>query len=312
MTDEYEEAMSVLVFGGKGYVGSILCRTFHQQRIRYILAESRAEDTGEVRKELERVRPTHVVSAIGRTFGMVDGKMCYSAVQYLSSNLDINLRHNLLCNVNLAKICDDLKIHFTYISTGCIFRHDRAELLDGTAVPFEETDTPNNTKNAYTVVKSMCDEICTSHYAQNTLVLRVRMVMDDTPHPKNFLTKFLHFEKVQSVPNSFSVAPSLFVYLKDLLKNKVMGPLNFVNPGLISPNEILQLYQEIVDPDFVYQNFTPEDSIESTDTFLCTRRLESLFPDIPCCKDAVRKCWKAYKLQLGSCTIQKTAFAGTR
>jgi 3,5-epimerase/4-reductase len=37
------------------------------------------------------------------------------------------------------------------------------------------------------------------------------------------------------------------------------GTINFTNPGLISHNEILEMYKEIVDPNFTWENFSIED-----------------------------------------------------
>ena len=35
--------------------------------------------------------------------------------------------------------------------------------------------------------------------------------------------------------------------------------MNLCNPGLITHNEILEMYREIVDPEFKWQNFTVEE-----------------------------------------------------
>jgi 3,5-epimerase/4-reductase len=40
------------------------------------------------------------------------------------------------------------------------------------------------------------------------------------------------------------------------------GTVNLCNPGLISHNEILEMYKEIVDPTFTWSNFTIEEQNE--------------------------------------------------
>jgi dTDP-4-dehydrorhamnose reductase len=48
------------------------------------------------------------------------------------------------------------------------------------------------------------------------------------------------------------------VMINYALKNK-KGTINLTNPGLISHNEILHMYKEIVDPDFTWENFSIDD-----------------------------------------------------
>jgi 3,5-epimerase/4-reductase len=57
------------------------------------------------------------------------------------------------------------------------------------------------------------------------------------------------------------------VMVQYALNNKT-GTVNFTNPGLISHNEILAMYKEIVDPDFVWDNF----SIEEQNVVLASKR----------------------------------------
>ena len=68
-----------------------------------------------------------------------------------------------------------------------------------------------------------------------------------------------NYEKICSVPNSMSVLPELLPYVLKMMEQKTTGTINLTNPGLISHNEILDMYKEIVDPDFTYQNFTMEE-----------------------------------------------------
>ena len=48
------------------------------------------------------------------------------------------------------------------------------------------------------------------------------------------------------------------VLIEYSLKNKC-GTINLTNPGLISHNEILELYTEIIDPTFTWDNFSIEE-----------------------------------------------------
>ena len=48
-------------------------------------------------------------------------------------------------------------------------------------------------------------------------------------------------------------------YQKYMMKKNITGTINFTNPGLISHNEILEMYKEIVDNNFTWTNFTKEE-----------------------------------------------------
>ena len=65
-----------------------------------------------------------------------------------------------------------------------------------------------------------------------------------------------------------TVLDELIPIMMDLVFKKHIGTINMVNPGAISHNEILEMYKEIVDPNFTWQNFT----IEEQDEILKSKR----------------------------------------
>ena len=74
-----------------------------------------------------------------------------------------------------------------------------------------------------------------------------------------------------------------------------------MNPGLISHNEILEMYKNIVDNDFKWKNFTVDEQDEILDgkrsnNFLETKKIEELYPNLLHIKDSVRKILKNYVL----------------
>ena len=104
----------------------------------------------------------------------------------------------------------------------------------------------------------------------------------------------MKYEKICSMANSMSVLPDLLPLLIDLAKRQVTGIVNFVNPGVISHNEILEMVREIYDPDFVWQNFTIEEQSkillsERSNNYLNTDKLVQLCPSVSPIKIAVRQ-----------------------
>jgi hypothetical protein len=89
-----------------------------------------------------------------------------------------------------------------------------------------------------------------------------------------------------------SVLPDLLPIMIDMCEKGTIGTINLTNPGLISHNEILEMYREIVDADFKWENFDIEEQrkileSERSNNFLDTSRLESMYK-VKHIKDAVR------------------------
>ena len=96
-----------------------------------------------------------------------------------------------------------------------------------------------------------------------------------------------------SIPNSTTVLDELLPVLIDLALKRQVGTVNLTNPGLISHNEILTMYKEIVDPEFTWTNFTIEDqnqilASKRSNNCLDTSKLVSLCPSILPIQESVR------------------------
>jgi 3,5-epimerase/4-reductase len=90
-----------------------------------------------------------------------------------------------------------------------------------------------------------------------------------------------------------TVLNELLPILLDMMKNKTVGTVNLTNPGLITHNEILTMYKEIVDHDFTWENFSIEEQnvillSKRSNNFLNTTKLETMYPNVMNIKDSVR------------------------
>ena len=79
-----------------------------------------------------------------------------------------------------------------------------------------------------------------------------------------------------------TVLPELLPYMIDMCDKKITGTINLTNPGLISHNEILEMYKQIVDSDFTWENFDIDEQrkileSERSNNYLDTGRLESMY-----------------------------------
>lgn len=285
--------MLILVLGDKGWIGSKMCRLLTEFGINYTTTDIRPNNKEEFEKELQRIKPTNVISFIGRTHGVIGDKK-YTTIDYLEQKgkLYENVRDNLFSPIVVAVLCKKYNIHYTYLGTGCIFSYDDNHLYGNEKTGFCENDKPNFFGSSYSVVKGYTDELM--HLLEDSVLnLRIRMPITSIDEPRNFITKIKTYEYVCSIPNSMTVIDELLPYVIDMMKNNLTGTINLTNPGLITHNEILEMYKKYVDPTFTWKNFTIEQQDKILDSqrsnnCLDTQKLEKLYPDIKNIHDSVK------------------------
>jgi 3,5-epimerase/4-reductase len=155
-------------------------------------------------------------------------------------------------------------------------------------------------RQSYSIVKGFTDRLL-HLYNDSVLNLRIRMPITGSRNPRNFITKITTYEKVCSVPNSMTVLPELLPLVLDMMEKNITGTINLTNPGLISHNEILEMYKEIVDPNFTWTNFSQEEqrkilAADRSNNLLDTTKLETLYPQVKNIKTSVRECLLTYFL----------------
>ncbi len=279
------ESHKVLIYGN-GWISQEFQKYLQLLNINYHISLNRVDNHKVIKEELIEYDPSHVLCFIGRTHGIING-VEYPTIDYLEEEgkLKENIRDNLFSPTILAILCNKLNIHLTYLGTGCIF--------EGIDEPgFTEKDKANFFGSSYSVVKGFTDDLM--RLFDNVLNLRIRMPIIDGKHPRDFIHKILHYEKVCSIPNSMSVLPSLIPNILDLIFNYVTGTFNITNPGVISHNEILEMYRDIVDPEFTWTNFTEEEQHEilkskRSNNMLNTNKLLKFCPEVPDIKTAVKE-----------------------
>ena len=285
--------MKFLVYGTKGWIGAKVFKLLQEQNIDVVAGDCRVNDIKELENEIMTVSPTHVVSLIGRTHGTHEGKV-YGTIDFLEQpgRLVENVRDNLFSPVVLAMLSKKHDFHFTYLGTGCIFEFDNEHPFGQEINGFTESSLPNFVGSSYSIVKGFTDQLM-HLFDDSVLNVRIRMPITDEFNGRNFITKITNYKKICSVPNSMTVLNELIPVMIDMAKNKTTGTVNLTNPGLITHNEILEMYKEIVDPSFTWENFTIEEQSAVLDSgrsnnFLDTTRLSTLCPSVLNIKDSVR------------------------
>ena len=298
--------MKLLIYGSKGWIGNQFINYLKEynlnnlEKIDYIEGLVRIDNTEELKTEILEINPTNIITFIGRTHGKIDNKI-YSTIDYLEQEgkLVENIRDNLFSPISLALICKEFDIHYSYLGTGCIFDYDNNHPYGKDINGFTEEDKPNFFGSSYSIVKGFTDRLF-HQLDNNCLNMRIRMPITCENNNRNFITKIIKYEKICSIPNSMTVLEEFYPIIIDLLKNKTTGTINLTNPGLISHNEILELYKKYVDKNFKWKNFTIEEQNNILDSkrsnnYLNTLKLKNMFPNINHIKKSVENILKKYK-----------------
>lgn len=260
-----------------------------------VVATSRLEDRSAVEAELDSVKPSHVLMAAGIT-----GR---PNIDWCEDHKPDTIRTNVIGTLNIADLCYLKGIHCTVYATGCIFKYDEAHPL-GSGIGFTEEDAPNFAESFYSETKGYMEQLLKCY--PNCLALRVRMPISDDLNSRNFVTKIVKYERVVNIPNSMTVLYEMLPASIAMVKAGLTGVYNFTNPGVISHNQVLDLYKKYIDPTYTYQNFTLEEQAKilkagrSNNELDATKFMNCLPQDIVVndIYTAVEKCFQRMQVNL--------------
>lgn len=274
-------AETILIFGGKtGWIGKKIVEQLNTMGHKTICANSRLEDREGIINEIKTIKPHFIINAAGLT-----GK---PNVDWCEDHKQETIRTNVLGTVNLIDIAYLFNLHVTNISTGCIYEYDQHHpMYSGKA--FTEEEEPNFDGSFYSRTKILLEKIILCY--PNLLNLRVKMPISNELD-KGFIGKITKYKKLINIPNSLTNLEDLLSVAIDMTLKGIKGNYNFVNPGTISHNEILDLYKKYIDKNFTYENFTVEEQNQilksrRANAELSANKLLSLYPNIPNIKASV-------------------------
>jgi 3,5-epimerase/4-reductase len=283
--------MKILIFG-KGYIAHKFLDYFAELaeagegEYDVEISDVRIEDYSAVKVELERTRPDVVLNCAGKT-----GR---PNVDWCEDNKMETMFGNVVAPMILARACEELDLYMVHVGSGCVYTGDK----DGCG--FAEDDEPNFDGSFYSRTKAWSEGMMREF---SILQLRLRMPLDGKPGPRNFITKITNYEKVVSVPNSLSVLDDFLEAAVALIDRRATGVYNMTNPGIIDHEEILEMYKEIVDPDFEYELIGLDELERVTkagrsNCGLASRKLEAEGIRMRPVREAVRDVFVQYKANL--------------
>lgn len=279
-----EPSLKFLIYGRTGWIGGLLGKICEKQGIAYEYGSGRLEERSTLVADIQKVKPTHVFNAAG-----VTGR---PNVDWCEDHRTETIKTNVTGTLTLADVCRQNGLLMMNFATGCIFEYD-AEHPEGSGIGFKEEDTPNFAGSFYSKTKAMVEELLKEY--DNVCTLRVRMpISSDLSNPRNFITKISRYNKVVNIPNSMTVLDELLPIAVEMAKRNLRGIYNFTNPGVVSHNEILEMYKEYINQDFKWSNFTLEEQAKvivaaRSNNEMDASKLKNEFPELLSIKDSLIK-----------------------
>ncbi len=249
----------ILIFGGRGFIAAHLKTVFPDA----ILSEADITDTAAVGRELDSEKPDIVINAAGKT-----GK---PNVDWCENHKLETVMSNVKGPLIILDACAKRGIYWAHIGSGCTYEGDNG------GRGFTEEDTPNYSGSFYAKTKLWADQILKEF---PVLQLRLRMPFDGSTHDRNLITKIKRYGRVLDEKNSLTYLPDFLLAAKTLIGKRATGIFNIVNPGTISPYDIMVKYKEIVDPKHTFEKLSMSQLSEVAKTgrsncFLCSDKLKA-------------------------------------
>ncbi|WCJ26139.1 Trifunctional UDP-glucose 4 6-dehydratase/UDP-4-keto-6-deoxy-D-glucose 3 5-epimerase/UDP-4-keto-L-rhamnose-reductase RHM1 [Euphorbia peplus] len=283
-TNGTDKPFKFLIYGRTGWIGGLLGKICESQGIEYTYGSGRLENRPSLENDIVTINPTHVFNAAG-----VTGR---PNVDWCESHKVETIRTNVVGTLTLADVCRDKGLVLINYATGCIFEYDSGHKL-GSGLGFTEEDSANFVGSFYSKTKAMVEELLKNY--ENVCTLRVRMpISSDLTNPRNFITKITRYDKVVDIPNSMTILDELLPISIEMAKRNLTGIWNFTNPGVVSHNEILEMYRDYIDPKFTWKNFNLEEQAKviiapRSNNELDASKLNKEFPELLPIKESLIK-----------------------
>lgn len=231
----YTLSMKIVLFGARGYLGEHFLKAYPDA----LCPKVDIADATAVEQVLNEHQPDIVINAAGKT-----GR---PNVDWCEDHKEETLHANVTGPLVLLGACRKRGAYLVHLSSGCIYSGDN----DGRG--FGEDDIPNFSGSFYSRTKAWSEQILKEFPARpdgtgGVLILRLRMPFDDSTNERSLIMKVRKFTRVNDVENSVTYLPDFIKAAEVLIERRKTGIYNVVNPGAISPYQIIELYKEIVDP----------------------------------------------------------------
>ncbi len=256
--------MKILIIGA-GYVG----KRCHKDWSDSVLSAERINSKEDVLKLIDEHQPDAVLNAAG-----VRGK---PNVDWCEDHPLETMLGNTKLPITIAEACQERNIYLLHIGSGCIFYGDSPH----EDKRWREGDMGNPTEVTYSRAKWAADLVLST--LPKVGIARIRMPIDHIPSPNNMIDKLASFPKVIDVENSVTIVDDMVDVFYQLLEKKAEGIFHVTNPGILKHREIIDLYEELVDPTHTNEWITNDDLVKQglatkgrSNNFLASENLASI------------------------------------
>ena len=241
-----------LILGSSGYVGS---KIFHflTKNERDVIGISRSEidyTNPKILKEfLRSKKPRFLINAAGYT-----GKPNVDACELAKADC---LDGNAVLPGVIRQVCEELKITWGHVSSGCIYSGRRSDSKGWT-----EDDSPNFSFRSppcsfYSGSKALGEEVLEG--AENCYIWRLRIPFNEERSPRNYLQKLLNYDSLLEAENSVSHIDEFCQKCVESIEKEVEpGIYNMTNPGSVTTSQVTEWMREEGVTDKQFQFFEDE------------------------------------------------------
>lgn len=279
--------MKVLVYGN-GWLGNLIAKHFDGSVSCHDIL-----DTEVVGHELRDVRPDVVINAAGKC-GTPNIDWCEEPPEHSRLTLYSNAYGPVVLYHMVEGVAKHIQrdMFFVHLSSGCLWEW-------GTNVTeIREPDPPSY----YSWTKAEGEKRLPK---DRCLILRLRMPLSGKPHPRNLITKVAKYGEVLNTQNSVTVVEDFLPALEKLITKHATGVYNVVNPGAVSPADIMRWYKEIVDQNHTFKVTTVESLKERgiikagrSNVTLDTSKLNRMGIELPEVEGRIKECLAIYAQKL--------------
>ncbi len=270
------ENKKVLILG-RGFIGLRL-----QQALGCAISEEKIYNFQDAEAQLERYNPGIVINCVGYTGEKnIDG---------CELKKDKTLTANTFIPILLAEACLRREIKLIHISSGCIYHYDYSA-----DAPIKEDREQDFFELYYSRTKIYAEKVL-AHLCKkyDILIPRIRIPLDDRPHPRNILTKLIEYKRVIDLPNSLTYLPDFFAALKHLIKIDARGIYNLVNDGPLRFPQLMEVYKKY-NPGFSYEVIDFKQlNLSRTNLILSTEKLKDSGFKVRAIQEVLEECVQSY------------------
>lgn len=243
----------LVLLGGSGYVGQALQAGLTRRAIAYesvCRSEVNYTDATSLSTYLRSRRPQYVFNAAGYT-----GRPNVDACELHRAEC---LAGNAVLPGTVREVCEDLKIPWGHVSSGCIFTGTRD---DGSG--FSEADPPNFTFRQdncsfYSGCKALGEEVLEG--AERCWIWRLRIPFNHVDSSRNYISKMINYDRLLNATNSLSHLDEFAdACIESALRECEYGIWNLTNPGFVTTRQVIELVRRHGLSDKSFEFFASED-----------------------------------------------------